>query len=130
MVRRLIAFFSESISGIHAAAYVIATFALVSQILGLVRDRMLAHIFGAGPTLDVYYAAFRIPNFCFASIASIVSLFVLIPLLSDRLEKQGKLEAKAASFTGHHILLRVHLCSKRTPLVSCSDARAFSLSRI
>lgn len=95
MVRRLIAFFSESISGIHAAAYVIATFAFVSQVLGLVRDRMLAHIFGAGPTLDVYYAAFRIPDFLFASIASIVSLFVLIPFLSERLEKQGKLEAKA-----------------------------------
>ncbi len=94
MVRKLIAFFSESISGIHAAAYVIATFALVSQILGLVRDRMLAHLFGAGPTLDVYYAAFRIPDFIFASIASIVSLFVLIPFLSDRLEKQGKLEAR------------------------------------
>lgn len=94
MVSRLIAFFSETVSGIHAAAYVIATFALVSQILGLVRDRMLAHLFGAGPTLDVYYAAFRIPDFIFASIASIVSLFVLIPFLSERLEKQGKLEAR------------------------------------
>lgn len=95
MVRRLIAFFSETVSGIHAAAYVIATFALVSQILGLVRDRMLAHLFGAGPTLDVYYAAFRIPDFVFASIASVVSLFVIIPFLSERLEKQGKLEARA-----------------------------------
>ena len=35
---------------------------LVSRLLGLVRDRFLASTFGAGDTLDVYYAAFRIPD--------------------------------------------------------------------
>lgn len=94
MVRRIFAFFSQSVSGIHAAAYIIAIFSFVSQLLGLVRDHMLAHIFGAGPTLDVYYAAFRVPDFIFASIASVVSLFVLIPVLSNRIEKQGKEEAR------------------------------------
>ena len=33
--------------------------------VGLVRDRVLTHLFGAGHTLDVYYAAFRIPDFIY-----------------------------------------------------------------
>lgn len=94
MVRKILTFLSQSVSGLHAAAYIIAGFSLVSQLLGLVRDHMLAGLFGAGPVLDVYYAAFRVPDFIFASIASIVSLFVLIPMLSDRLEKQGKESAR------------------------------------
>jgi peptidoglycan biosynthesis protein MviN/MurJ (putative lipid II flippase) len=38
-------------------------FTFVSQLLGLIRDRILAHNIGAGPVLDIYYAAFRIPDF-------------------------------------------------------------------
>lgn len=95
MVRKLINLLSSSITGLHAAAYIIAIFSLVSQLLGLVRDRILAHLFGASATLDVYYAAFRIPDFLFASIASIVSLFVIIPFLSERLERGGVADARS-----------------------------------
>lgn len=95
MVRKLINLLSSSITGLHAAAYIIAGFSFASQLLGLVRDRILAHLFGASTTLDVYYAAFRVPDFVFASVASIVSLFVIIPFLSEQLEKGGKTDARA-----------------------------------
>jgi putative peptidoglycan lipid II flippase len=94
MVRRLVALFSKNVTGMHAAAYVIAFFSLVSQIFGLLRDRMLAHLFGASSSLDVYYAAFRIPDLIFASLASIVSLFVLIPFLSKYLGDGGREKAR------------------------------------
>lgn len=94
MVRRFISLFSQNITGLHAAAYLIAFFSLISQLLGLLRDRMLAHLFGASSSLDVYYAAFRIPDLIFASIASIVSLFVLIPFLSRYLERDDKKGAR------------------------------------
>ncbi|MBI4143208.1 murein biosynthesis integral membrane protein MurJ [Candidatus Uhrbacteria bacterium] len=48
-----------------AAAVLIAILSLASRVLGLVRDRLLAGTFGAGPTLDAYYAAFRIPDLLF-----------------------------------------------------------------
>ena len=35
---------------------------LVSRILGLLRDVIVAAIFGAGPAADAFFAAFRIPN--------------------------------------------------------------------
>ncbi|MEK7175836.1 MAG: lipid II flippase MurJ, partial [Patescibacteria group bacterium] len=46
--------------------------------------RLLAHMFGAGSELDIYYAAFRIPDFLFISVASIVSLSVLIPFIIEK----------------------------------------------
>lgn len=87
MVKRILTILQKEIRGLHEAAYLLGTFALLSQILALVRDRMFAHNFGAGEILDIYYAAFRIPDLIFGSIASLVSLSVLIPFLTERLKK-------------------------------------------
>ncbi len=93
MVAGILRILHRDISGLHQAAYVLGFFAVLSQILGLIRDRMLAHIFGAGSELDIYYAAFRIPDFLFVTIASLVSISVLIPFLASRME--GGSEGKA-----------------------------------
>ena len=57
----------------------------MSQILALFRDRLLANSFGAGEELDIYYAAFRIPDFIYIAIASFVSITVLVPFLVEKL---------------------------------------------
>lgn len=76
--------FNREITGLHQAAYLLGFFALCSQVLALVRDRILAGYFGAGNVLDVYYAAFRIPDFIFITVGSMVSVSVLIPFILDR----------------------------------------------
>ena len=53
---------SSPSKSVVSAAFVITLAGLASRMLGLVRDRFLASTFGAGDTLDVYYAAFRIPD--------------------------------------------------------------------
>ena len=88
MVRRLLSVVGFETRGLHEAAYLVALFALLSQLLGLVRDHLLAATFGAGGTLDIYYSAFRIPDFLFATIASLLSLYALLPVLS-RLEEKS-----------------------------------------
>lgn len=55
---------------------------------------MLAQYFGADQVLDMYYTAFRIPDLLYASLASLVSVSVLIPFLSNIIEKK-KDEARA-----------------------------------
>src|SRR5690349_2064105 len=50
---------SKSITG---AAIIISVATLASQVVGLFRDRIFAHYFGAGMVMDAYYAAFKIPN--------------------------------------------------------------------
>ena len=93
MVRRILKLFNKDFSGLHEAAYLLAIFALLSQVLGLVRDRLLAHSFGASHALDMYYAAFRIPDFLFVSVASFASATAIVPFLIERMNK-GHDEAK------------------------------------
>ncbi|HUO49993.1 MAG TPA: lipid II flippase MurJ [Candidatus Paceibacterota bacterium] len=80
-------FFAAETRGMHEAAYLLAAFAFASQLLALLRDRILAASFGAGHILDIYYAAFRMPDFLFATIASLFSLYAVLPVLS-RLEEE------------------------------------------
>jgi putative peptidoglycan lipid II flippase len=89
MVSKLLNFFykgflGREINSLNQAALVLGLFSLISQIVGLLRDRLLAHMFGASAQLDIYYAAFRIPDFLFVTVASIVSLSVLIPFIIEK----------------------------------------------
>lgn len=68
----------------HAAAYVLGFFSLLSSLLALLRDRLFAHSFGAGPELDLYNLAFRIPDLLFALVGALVSVYVLIPILAAK----------------------------------------------
>ncbi len=52
-------------NSLTSAAFVIAALGIISRLLGLARDRILAGQFGAGDELDVYYAAFRLPDFIY-----------------------------------------------------------------
>ena len=78
----------SEIRGLHQAAYILALFAFGSQLLALVRDRMLAHTFGAGNELDLYYAAFKIPDLLFALFASVLSVYVLLPFVTRAKENE------------------------------------------
>ena len=84
MVKKWFSVIGREIRGLHEAAYLLAIFAMLSQVLGLVRDKLLAYSFGASHLLDVYYAAFRIPDFIFAAVGSLVSASILLPFFIDR----------------------------------------------
>lgn len=90
---------SAPVHGLHQAAYLLAALTLASQILALLRDRIFAHAFGAGHELDLYYAAFRVPDLVFALVASLVSAYVLIPLITgaDR-DSTRRLLSESATF--------------------------------
>ncbi len=95
MVSAILKILHRETGGLHQAAFLLGFFAFLSQILALVRDKLLAYTFGAGPSLDLYYAAFRVPDFLFVTIGSLVSLSILIPFLVNEYEKG---EEKARQF--------------------------------
>jgi putative peptidoglycan lipid II flippase len=97
MVDRFRQFFVREIRGLHEAAYVLGVFAIASQLLGFVRDRLLAGTFGAGAELDVYYTAFRIPDFLYVTISSLVSVSVLVPFIIDRAKQDNALARRFIS---------------------------------
>lgn len=84
MVKRVIQMMYTEVRGLHRAAYVLGLFTFGSQILALLRDRMLAHQFGAGIELDVYYAAFKVPDLLYVLFASTLSVYVLIPFVTTK----------------------------------------------
>ncbi|MFA6552110.1 MAG: lipid II flippase MurJ [Candidatus Paceibacterota bacterium] len=86
MVKRIFKILNREISGLHEAAYLLGFFALLSQILALVRDKLLAFSFGASHSLDIYYASFRIPDLIFVSIGSLVSASILLPYFIENFE--------------------------------------------
>ncbi len=90
MVKRIISFvgsMGREITDLHEAAYLLAGSAVASILFALIRDRLLAHSLGASAMLDVYFAAFRIPDFIFVAVASLVSTSILVPFLIESKEK-------------------------------------------
>ena len=99
MVKQMLRMFQRESKSFQDAALVLGIFTLLSQFLGLVRDRLLAHYVGPGTVLDVYYAAFRLPDFLYISIASLASVTVLLPFLAARM-KEGGDQSEARAFFG------------------------------
>ncbi len=72
------------------AAFLVGMLSLLASLLGMVRDRMLAGTFGAGAELDIYYAAFRVPDFFFNTILVGITSSAFLPVLTEYLHKPGK----------------------------------------
>jgi peptidoglycan biosynthesis protein MviN/MurJ (putative lipid II flippase) len=89
--------FSKEYININQAAFLLGTFAFLSQILALFRDRSIAHFIGPTSSLDIYYASFRVPDLIFISVASLASITVLVPFVVGRM-KDGKMTKSASQY--------------------------------
>jgi putative peptidoglycan lipid II flippase len=63
---------------------------LTSRILGVVREQVLAAIFGAGNAMDAYQVAFRIPNLLRDLFAEGAMSSAFVPAFTRRLTTEGK----------------------------------------
>ena len=63
---------------------------LVSRILGLLRDQVLAAIFGASNDMDAFVVAFRIPNLVRDLFAEGAMSAAFVPTFTERLTLGGK----------------------------------------
>ncbi len=84
MFKRL---FNNQSKTIASAAVILAAASALSRLLGLVRDRILAGQFGAGNELDIYYAAFRIPDFVYSILVLGALSAGFIPVFINHLRK-------------------------------------------
>lgn len=76
-----------AIYSVNAAAILIGAAGLLSRILGVLRDRLLASQFGAGRELDIYYASFQIPDFMSAAFLLGAASAAILPIFQEYLEK-------------------------------------------
>ncbi len=85
-MQRILKIFSKEYGNINQAALLLGLFTFLSQVLALFRDRNIAHFIGPSPDLDAYYAAFRVPDLIFISIASLASITVTIPFIVEKMK--------------------------------------------
>ncbi|MBU1032595.1 MAG: murein biosynthesis integral membrane protein MurJ [Patescibacteria group bacterium] len=96
--------------GLTAAAFIVGGASLASRVVGVMRDRVLASTFGAGDTLDAYYAAFRLPDLLYTLIILGALSAGFIPVFAEYLETRSKKEAwdlaeRALSVVGATMLI-------------------------
>lgn len=87
MIRKLL---HSSTNSITRAALILGAASFLSRIIGLLRDRIFAHLFGAGDILDAYYAAFRIPDLVYNLLIVGALSAGFIPVFIKTLEKSKK----------------------------------------
>jgi len=87
MLAILTRFINQKSNKISSAAMIVAFFGLISRLFGLWRDRLLAGKFGAGQELDIYYAAFRIPDLVYNLLIIGAVSSVFIPVFHEYLTK-------------------------------------------
>lgn len=123
-------FFNSQTKTITFAALILGISALISRLLGLVRDRLLAGRFGAGEELDIYFAAFRIPDFVYGILIMGGITAVFLPVFSEHFKRN---EEEAWKFTNNllnsFLFLLILICgvlALLTPLLIDLIAPGFS----
>jgi len=86
---------------VTVAAIIVGGAGLVSRFLGVFRDRILAGEFGAGDTLDIYYAAFRVPDLVFNLLVLGALSAGFIPVFSKYLKKKDRDQDKISEEALH-----------------------------
>ncbi|MBI2019302.1 murein biosynthesis integral membrane protein MurJ [Candidatus Daviesbacteria bacterium] len=92
MVKNLFSLLYSRQTSILSAASIIMATLMLSKILGLVRDRLLAHVFSPD-IIDIFWAAFRLPDFIFQIIILGALSVAFIPVFTEHLENKGKEDA-------------------------------------
>lgn len=92
---------------ISRRAGIFGFYTLISRILGLVRDSVIAYFFGTKASADAFYVAFRIPNLLRRLLAEGSLTMAFVPVFTEYL-KQSREEGKRVAdivFTYLSILL-------------------------
>jgi putative peptidoglycan lipid II flippase len=80
-------FLNSQTKSISSASLILGVSYILSAVLGLLRDRLLAGTFGAGSELDVYYTAFTVPDFVALILILGAIAAAVIPIFSGYLLK-------------------------------------------
>lgn len=96
--------------GLFRSGMIVSAMTMISRILGLVRDAVVANLLGAGAAADVFLFANRIPNFLRRLFAEGAFAQAFVPVLSEIKQQQGDdkvriFVAQAAGTLGTILLL-------------------------
>ncbi len=81
-------------SRLFSSSTVVSAMTLLSRILGLVRDILIAQLLGAGSSADAFFVAFKVPNFLRRLFAEGAFSQAFVPVLSEY-KLKGKSDVRA-----------------------------------
>ena len=109
---------------------VVGSATMLSRVLGLLRDVVLANLVGATANADAFFVAFKIPNFLRRLFAEGAFSQAFVPVLADTREQGGQaavreLVDRVAGALGGSLLLLTVLTIMASPLVATVFAPGF-----
>ena len=122
---------ATSNSGLLGSSFVVSIGTMLSRVLGLVRDVVLATLLGAAPNADAFFVAFKIPNFLRRLFAEGAFSQAFVPVLTETRE-QGSHEAvrhlvdRVAGVLGGSLFVLTALAMVMAPWVALIFAPGFS----
>lgn len=134
MVKNIFSLLYSRQTSILSGAVIIMTTMLLSKVLGLIRDRLLAHVFSPDK-IDIFWAAFRLPDLIFQIVILGALSVAFIPVFSEELESRGKEQAFEMAravlnmFLAIFILATVLIYFLAQPIISQFIAPGFALEK-
>jgi putative peptidoglycan lipid II flippase len=103
---------------------------MVSRVLGLIRDVVMARVIGADGLADAFFVAFKIPNFLRRLFAEGAFAQAFVPVLAEYREKGGtaavrELVDRVAGALGSVLILLTAIVVVASPLVAAIFAPGF-----
>ncbi len=93
-VKKFWYFISDRKLTIGNAAFILGLTGLISNILGLYRERMIAGAFGAGRMTDAFYASFKLPDMIFTLLILGAVSSAFIPVFVEKLTEKKDADAQ------------------------------------
>lgn len=117
--------------GLLGSSFVVSMGTMLSRVLGLARDVVLANLLGAAPNADAFFVAFKIPNFLRRLFAEGAFAQAFVPVLTETRE-QGSHDAvkalvnRVAGVLGGSLFVLTALAMVMAPWVALIFAPGFS----
>jgi putative peptidoglycan lipid II flippase len=122
---------ATSNSGLLGSSFVVSIGTMLSRVLGLVRDVVLATLLGAAPNADAFFVAFKIPNFLRRLFAEGAFSQAFVPVLTETREQSSHeavrhLVDRVAGVLGGSLFVLTALAMVMAPWVALIFAPGFS----
>lgn len=116
--------------GLLRSSMITGSMTMLSRVLGLARDQVLAHVLGAGGSADAFFLAFKIPNFFRRLFSEGAFAQAFVPVLSEYREKGSHAAVQAlvnrvSACLGSVLLLVTVLAVMGAPVVATVFAAGF-----
>lgn len=134
MVKNIFSLLYSRQTSILSGAVIIMTTMLLSKVLGLIRDRLLAHVFSPDK-IDIFWAAFRLPDLIFQILILGALSVAFIPVFTEELGSRGKEKAFEMAravlnmFLAIFILATVLIYFLAQPIIAQFIAPGFALEK-